>query len=80
MVQIKKRLGTERKSGTENREDIKKDRFEWEKVFHALSEFYRCDWQTVILWNIYTFHHRLKFMEVQNQQQINNIKRVRRGK
>ena len=54
------------------------ERFVWEKLIHYLSKEYNQTWEQIVKWNIFTFNHRLKFINFTKQEEIKTIQRERR--
>jgi hypothetical protein len=54
------------------------ERFVWEKLIHYLSKEYNQTWEQIVKWNIFTFNHRLKFINFTKEQEIKTIQRERR--
>lgn len=63
----------------ENEETEKKNiKFLWEKLIHQLSKEFNQPWENILKWNVYTFYHRLKFINFTIKEETKQIERVKR--
>jgi len=77
ITQINEQIHGKQNEKSEDKGNTKQS-YVWEQLIHYLSKEFSVSWEEVTSWNIFTFNHRLKFINFTKEKEINTIQRVNR--
>ena len=78
ITEVNEQLYGKQDAESGDKKDSKKT-YVWEQLIHYLSDEFKVSWEEVLKWNVYTFNHRLKFINFTKQQETKIIQRGNRS-